>query len=254
MTALSPGQSPPPVSTPIRTDRNPTPPGLDGAGCSDRPASVSWMLDQRVRRFRARRLTALAAGGGAAAGLAIERGHLRRVAADPDYARLSAPLDGRQRSVRSADGTRLHVRTFGPDDAPTLVLAHGWTEELAFWSDVIRDLSARGLRLVAYDLRGHGDSGPATDGDYSLQRFGEDVEAILAACVAPGGRATVAGHSLGAMSIAAWAEHHDVRRHACGAALVNTGPGAALLFPNRAGRAALRRVRTGGDDRTGSVL
>jgi pimeloyl-ACP methyl ester carboxylesterase len=183
------------------------------------------MLDQRVRRFRARRLTALAAGGGVAAGLAIERRHLRRVAADPDYARLSAPLDGRQRSVRSADGTRLHVRTFGPDDAPTLVLAHGWTEELAFWSDVIRDLSARGLRLVAYDLRGHGDSGPATDGDYSLQRFGEDVEAILAACVAPGGRATVAGHSLGAMSIAAWAEHHDVRRHACGAALVNTGLG-----------------------------
>jgi pimeloyl-ACP methyl ester carboxylesterase len=127
--------------------------------------------------------------------------------------------------VRSADGTRLHARIFGPDDTPTIVLAHGWTEALGFWSDVIANLSARGLRLVAYDLRGHGNSDGASDGDYSLRRFGEDVEAILAACVPAGGRATVAGHSLGAMSIAAWAEHHDVRRRACAVALINTGLG-----------------------------
>jgi pimeloyl-ACP methyl ester carboxylesterase len=183
------------------------------------------MRDRRGRRFRARRLTALAAAGGLAAGLAIERRHLRRVAGDTDYARLSVPLGGLQRTVRSADGTRLHARIFGPDGAPTLVLAHGWTEELRLWSDVITDLSARGLRLVAYDLRGHGDSGRASDGDYSLRRFGEDVEAILAACVAPGDPATVAGHSLGAMSIAAWAQHHDVRRRAGAVALVNAGLG-----------------------------
>jgi pimeloyl-ACP methyl ester carboxylesterase len=176
------------------------------------------MRDRRGRRFRPRRLAALAVGGAAAAGLAIERRHLRRVARDPDYARLSVPLNGLQRTVRSADGTRLHVRIFGPDDAPTIVLAHGWTEALGFWSDVIANLSARRLRLVAYDLRGHGNSDRASDGDYSLRRFGEDVEAILAACVPAGGEATLAGHSLGAMSIAAWAEHHDVRRRAFGPA------------------------------------
>ena len=42
----------------------------------------------------------------------------------------------------------------------------------------------------------------------------------------PGGRVTtVAGHSLGAMSIAAWAEHHDAAARAGAAALLNTGLG-----------------------------
>jgi pimeloyl-ACP methyl ester carboxylesterase len=35
----------------------------------------------------------------------------------------------------------------------------------------------------------------------------------------------VVGHSLGAMSIAAWAEHHDVEQRAAAAALINTGVG-----------------------------
>ena len=69
---------------------------------------------------------------------------------------------------------------------------------------------------MAYDLRGHGRSRPAADGDYALERFGEDLEAVLAAAGAGGdhGLATVVGHSLGAMSIAAWAERHDARARA----------------------------------------
>jgi pimeloyl-ACP methyl ester carboxylesterase len=87
---------------------------------------------------------------------------------------------------------------------------------------VIRELE-RDFRVVAYDLRGHGESGPATDDDYSLERFGEDVEAVLAAAVPDGRAADVAGHSLGAMSIAAWAEHHAVSARTDAAALLNTG-------------------------------
>ena len=40
-----------------------------------------------------------------------------------------------------------------------------------------------------------------------------------------GQRAIVVGHSLGAMSIAAWAEHHQVERRVGAAALLNTGVG-----------------------------
>ena len=89
-------------------------------------------------------------------------------------------------------------------------------------------LLRRGLRAVAYDLRGHGRSAPAADGDYSLERFGEDLEALswrrrwIRSAHA---RATVVGHSLGAMSIAAWADAHDVPAHANAAALINTGLG-----------------------------
>jgi pimeloyl-ACP methyl ester carboxylesterase len=129
--------------------------------------------------------------------------------------------------VRSADGTALHAEVFGPDDGDTIVLAHGWTEQLTLWGPVISRLTDHGLRSVAFDLRGHGASGPAAEHDYALARFGEDLEAVLARAVDGGrrGRAIVVGHSLGAMAIAAWAEHHDVGARARAAALVNTGLG-----------------------------
>jgi pimeloyl-ACP methyl ester carboxylesterase len=181
-------------------------------------------------------------GAGAAAlaavgvgGAALERRHMQRIESDPENEVLRDPPAGRPLEVRSADGTTLHAELFGPDDGPTLVLAHGWTETLDFWTYVISDLTREGKRIVAYDLRGHGDSEPAVDGDYALDRFGEDLEAVLRAALPDGRRAVVVGHSLGAMSIAAWAEHHDVAERASAAALINTGVGdlvaQSLLFP-----------------------
>jgi pimeloyl-ACP methyl ester carboxylesterase len=149
----------------------------------------------------------------------------RRISADPQRAVLSEPPVGRSLEIPSADGTLLHAEVFGPEDAPTFVLCHGWTESLRYWIYQIRDLSERGYRVVAWDLRGHGDSQPAAGDDYSVARFGEDLEALLAVAVPDGRRAVLAGHSLGAMAIAAWAEHHDVTRRAAAAALINTGVG-----------------------------
>jgi pimeloyl-ACP methyl ester carboxylesterase len=165
---------------------------------------------------------------GAAAAVALQRRHLKILSGDPDFERLRRPLGGGPLAVVSADGTTLHAESFGPADGPTIVLAHGWTEQLGFWGPVIEVLLRRGMRAVAYDLRGHGRSAPAADGDYSLERFGEDLAAVLAASVDPNSahpRATVVGHSLGAMSIAAWADAHDVSAHASAAALINTGLG-----------------------------
>ncbi|HEY2258515.1 MAG TPA: alpha/beta fold hydrolase [Solirubrobacteraceae bacterium] len=178
------------------------------------------MANRRRGRVPAGALTVSAVAAGAA-GLALERRHLRRLARDDDYARLSTKLDGRALTARSVDGTELHAQEFGPPGGDTVVLAHGWTEQLGFWRPVIERLAERGLRAVAYDLRGHGRSDPAVDHDYSLERFGEDLETVLGARQ----RATVVGHSLGAMSIAAWAEHHEVGARAKAAVLVNTGLG-----------------------------
>ncbi|MEO8967994.1 MAG: alpha/beta hydrolase, partial [Solirubrobacteraceae bacterium] len=128
-------------------------------------------------------------------------------------------------AVTSADGTRLHATRFGPGTGTVVVLAHGWTERLSFWGPVIRRLVDAGLAPVAYDLRGHGASAEAADGDYSLERFGDDIEAVLAAALDDGELGVVAGHSLGGLSIAAWADRHDVRRRVHGAALINTALG-----------------------------
>lgn len=165
-----------------------------------------------------------AAGALAAGGLA-QTVHMRRIGHDPEADALAQPPQGRALPVRSADGTVLHVEVFGPEDGPTVVLVHGWTEALQYWIYVIRKLSGRGFRVVAYDQRGHGESEPAAGDDYSIDRFGEDLEAVLTGCVPEGQRAVVAGHSLGAMSIAAWAEHHDVERRVGATALLSTGVG-----------------------------
>jgi pimeloyl-ACP methyl ester carboxylesterase len=167
-----------------------------------------------------------AVGAGAlAAGIALQQRFKKQIAEDPEREALADPPKGRSLEVRSPDGTVLHAELFGPEDGPTVVLAHGWTESLQYWIYQIRGLSERGLRVVAYDLRGHGDSHPAVDDDYSIDRFGEDLEAVLSTVLAEGAKAVIAGHSLGAMAIAAWAENHDVHRHAAAAALINTGVG-----------------------------
>ena len=184
-----------------------------------------------ARRFssigRSPWIWASAAGGAGAlgAGIAMQRRFRNRIAADPEQKLLSSPPEGRPLEVRSADGTGLHAELFGPDDGLTVVLAHGWTESLQYWIYQIRDLSQRGLRVVAYDHRGHGESEAAVDRDYSVARFGEDLEAVLSAVLPDGTRAVVAGHSLGAMAIAAWAQAHEVKQRVGAAALINTGVG-----------------------------
>jgi pimeloyl-ACP methyl ester carboxylesterase len=178
-----------------------------------------------------------AAGAAAAGVVALQLRHAREIAQDPEREQLSEPPRGRVTNVRSPDGTNLCVEIFGTDreDAPTAVLSHGWTESRTYWIYQIRALSDQGMRVIAYDHRGHGDSESAATGDYSIDRFGEDLEAVLQTCQVGPEHTIVAGHSLGAMAIVGWAESHDVRARVSGAALINTGVGdliaESLLVP-----------------------
>jgi pimeloyl-ACP methyl ester carboxylesterase len=174
--------------------------------------------------LRDRLLWGAAIGAGAlAAGALAQRRFSQSIARDPAWRELQEPPSGEPIDVLSADGTRIHAERFGSREGLPVILAHGWTENLTYWTYVIRELSSRGLQVVAYDLRGHGQSAGA--GDYSIHRFGQDLEAVLEAVVPEGQRALIVGHSLGAMSIAAWAEDHEVERRVGAAALLNTGVG-----------------------------
>lgn len=159
---------------------------------------------------------------------------------------------GRVIDVRSRDGVRLHTEVFGPEDGPAVVLAHGITCSLRVWACQIADL-ARDHRVIAFDHRGHGRSGvpPRRGGGYSIDHLAGDLDAVLAATLAPGERAVIAGHSMGGIAITSWAERHPQRVVECASAvaLINTTTGDLLRHVNLLPvppSLAQARVRAGG--------
>lgn len=131
---------------------------------------------------------------------------------------------GRPIRVRGADGGYRYVRVHGEDGLPTLVLIHGWTETSELWHRQIRDLSEE-FRIVVYDHRGHGLSEDARDGDYTLEALAADLQLVLETTATEGDLPIVAGHSMGAMTIAAWgqANRGHVRERIRAAAFISTG-------------------------------
>jgi pimeloyl-ACP methyl ester carboxylesterase len=147
------------------------------------------------------------------------------------------PVPARTLTVTSADGARLHAEVHGPEDAPAVVLAHGWTCSTAFWAAQIRALSAD-HRVIAYDQRGHGRSpASATCGTDALA---DDLEAVLDATLAPGEQAVIAGHSMGGMTVMAASARPAFREHAAAVLLCSTGSSRLVarstVVPIRAGR------------------
>ena len=162
------------------------------------------------------------AGAVALAALRAERRYAAAVAADPCAAELS-PVDPVEARRVAVDGAELHVEVHGRADGPTVVLVHGWTCTAGFWTRQLRALADE-VRVVTYDLRGHGRSTgePASFGPDALAG---DLQAVLDATLPEGERALLVGHSMGAMTIAAWAGRHpdEVPRRASAAVLLSTG-------------------------------
>ncbi|MEV8035860.1 alpha/beta hydrolase [Streptomyces sp. NPDC086182] len=157
------------------------------------------------------------------------------------------PVPTRELIAHSADGARLHVEVHGAEHSPAVVLAHGWTCSTAFWAAQIRDLAAD-HRVIAYDQRGHGRS-PASDG-CSTKALADDLEAVLAATLAPGEKAVLAGHSMGGMTLMAASARPRFREHAAAALLCSTGS-TRLVEESRVLPLPAGRIRT---RVTGAVL
>ncbi|CAL9463947.1 alpha/beta hydrolase [Streptomyces sp. DH-12] len=151
--------------------------------------------------------------------------------------RYAPPVPVRELTAVSADGAPLHVEVHGPEGAPAVVLAHGWTCSTAFWAAQIRELAAD-HRVIAYDQRGHGRT-PASPA-CSTEALADDLEAVLTATLAPGERAVVAGHSMGGMTVMAAAGRPAFREHAAAVLLCSTGSGRLVaestVLPLRPGR------------------
>lgn len=82
--------------------------------------------------------------------------------------------------------------------APTVILIHGSRDHSRSWDVLAKALSPR-FRVIAPDLRGHGDSSWSQDGRYDFAAYLSDIAALAQELdLGPENRATLIGHSLGA--------------------------------------------------------
>ena len=114
---------------------------------------------------------------------------------DTDPAEMQAKYGSApSQMVDIGDGRLVHLRDEGPRDAPVIVLLHGSNADLHTWQPWVDALSDD-YRVVRFDQRGHGLTGPAGDGDYTLTAFGADIDAVTAALGVE--RFVLAGNSMG---------------------------------------------------------
>lgn len=105
------------------------------------------------------------------------------------------------------DGNRLAADVAGDPAGPPAILLHGGGQTRHSWGTTLHALADKGWRTYAVDLRGHGDSEWAADGDYTLDAFAGDLVAIRRALDAP---SAFVGASLGGLaSLAAIGEQSD---------------------------------------------
>ncbi|WP_435207117.1 alpha/beta fold hydrolase [Micromonospora sp. bgisy143] len=154
------------------------------------------------------------AAAGLAAGVATERTLVRRLKADPAD-RYAEETFGEQRydeafRLELPDGTDIHVEVVEPTRPvpghPTVVLVHGFCLDMGTFHFQRKMLAARGdYRIVAYDQPGHGRSGRLETGEYDLAVLGRTLRRVIDR-VAPDGPLVLVGHSMGGMTIMAFAE------------------------------------------------
>ncbi|MEX2549229.1 MAG: alpha/beta hydrolase [Nitriliruptoraceae bacterium] len=165
-----------------------------------------------------------ALAGGAALGFLAERVVVRGKLV-PDLEPVDVPLGslaGELSTFTGPRGTEVTVETYGPADAPELVLAHGWVCTGRAWHEQVARLADR-YRIVTYDQPGHARSSPPEGGDYDLDLLGDTFVEVVRRHTR-GGRVVTAGHSLGGITLLNAARRYpdEIADRLAGAVLLST--------------------------------
>lgn len=102
----------------------------------------------------------------------------------------------------------LRVAERHPQGRLALILVHGLAGRLEHWAPVIRALGP-GLRTLAVDLPGHGESDPARPPDYTVPALASSVAAVAEGFALR--RSVLVAHSLGALAAVEFASRHADR-------------------------------------------
>lgn len=88
----------------------------------------------------------------------------------------TATLEPRTRRFEGA-GVAIVADEAGPERGRPVLLLHGGGQTRGAWGGALREGARRGYRMISYDLRGHGESDWAKDGDYAVDA--EDLTRIV---------------------------------------------------------------------------
>ncbi len=95
------------------------------------------------------------------------------------------------------DGVGLAATAYGDPRRPPVVFLHGGGQTRHAWGTAGEAFARRGRYALCVDLRGHGDSDWAPNGDYTAGAFAGDVRAIAAELI---GSPVLVGASLGGIA------------------------------------------------------
>ena len=136
----------------------------------------------------------------ALAGGVIVRGILSLFTKTKDSAGDALPKRSRQAATEHRlsrpDGSELRIECYGREDAPPIILTHGWGANSTEWNYLKKEL-ADDFQLIVWDLPGLGRSTQPTNRDYSMENLSRDLAAVLG--LAGERPAVLLGHSIGGM-------------------------------------------------------
>ncbi|WP_145013256.1 SDR family oxidoreductase [Mycobacterium marseillense] len=115
---------------------------------------------------------------------------------------------GTTSSLTASDGVTLAVHRYTDIDParPTILAIHGFPDNHHVWDGVAQELAGRPYNVVAYDVRGAGESSsPTQRSGYLFAQLVADIDAVIDSLGA--GRVHLLGHDWG--SIQAWAAVTD---------------------------------------------
>ena len=110
---------------------------------------------------------------------------------------MAAVIPVRRADFRGAGDIVLAADAFGRLEDPCIILLPGGGQTRFAWRRSAEAFARSGYYVLSFDLRGHGESGWATDGDYSIDAFAGDV--LRVARQAPAG-AVFVGASIGGIA------------------------------------------------------
>ena len=96
--------------------------------------------------------------------------------------------------ITLSSGAIVHLRDEGDSEAPPIVLVHGHSEDLHTWNHLAKHL-VESFRVIRFDLRRHGLTGPATDNEYRIENYVSDLSMVIEHLGID--RFILVGHSMG---------------------------------------------------------